>query len=107
MPPHEIRPFRDAYLRRHNGGSFDRLYEVPHLMRVGMEAAARTIYTMAAAYAGLAPSPSKRGDVDVEQGISKASNARLRKPAKGSFENNRSMTMLKSRPVAASLSARR
>ena len=32
-----------------------------------------------AAYAGLAPSPWKSGGIDVEQGISKAGNARLRK----------------------------
>ena len=32
-----------------------------------------------AAYAGLAPSPWRSGDIDVEQGISKAGNARLRK----------------------------
>lgn len=32
-----------------------------------------------AAYAGLAPSPWKSGDISVEQGISKAGNARLRK----------------------------
>jgi transposase len=31
-----------------------------------------------AAYAGLAPSPWKSGGIDVEQGISKAGNARLR-----------------------------
>ena len=32
-----------------------------------------------AAYSGLAPSPWKSGGIDVEQGISKAGNARLRK----------------------------
>ena len=32
-----------------------------------------------AAYAGLAPSPWKSGSIDVEQGISKAGNSRLRK----------------------------
>jgi transposase len=32
-----------------------------------------------AAYAGLAPSPWKSGRIDVEQGISKAGNSRVRK----------------------------